>query len=60
MIEKLLDSERWSNFLISLDIMWKGMLAIFIVLGIISIIVMIMTNLQKGKQDKTDKTDKIE
>ena len=57
MIEKLLDSQRWSNFLISLDIMWKGMLAIFIVLGIISIIVMIMTKLQKDKQDKIDKTE---
>ena len=52
MIEKLLDSERWSNFLISLDIMWKGMLAIFIVLGIISIIVMIMTRLQKDKKEE--------
>ena len=51
MIEQLLDSERWSNFLISLDIMWKGMLAIFIVLGIISIIVMIMTKLQKDKEE---------
>ena len=51
MIEKLLDSERWSNFLISLDIMWKGMLAIFIVLGIISIIVIIMTKLQKVKKE---------
>ena len=57
MIEKLLESQRWSNFLISLDIMWKGMLAIFIVLGIISIIVMIMTKLQKDKQDKIDKTE---
>ena len=54
MIEKLLDSERWSNFLISLDIMWKGMLAIFIVLGIISIIVMIMTKLQKDEKDKIE------
>jgi len=51
MIEKLLASERWSNFLISLDIMWKGMLAIFIVLGVISIIVMIMTKLQKDKKN---------
>jgi len=51
MIEKLFNSERWSNFLISLDIMWKGMLAIFIVLGIISIIVMIMTKLQKDKEE---------
>ena len=52
MIEQLLSSERWNNFLISLDIMWKGMLAIFIVLGIISIIVMIMTKLQKDKKDE--------
>jgi len=51
MIEKLFNSERWSNFLISLDIMWKGMLAIFIVLGIISIIVMIMTKSQKDKEE---------
>ncbi|SEW39723.1 hypothetical protein [[Clostridium] fimetarium] len=54
MIEQLLNSERWSNFLISLNIMWKGMLAIFIVLGIISIIVMIMTKLQKDKKDKIE------
>jgi len=52
MIEQLLSSERWNNFLISLDIMWKGMLAIFIVLGIISIIVMIMTKFQNNKEDK--------
>jgi len=54
MIEQFLNSERWSNFLISLNIMWKGMLAIFIVLGIISIIVMIMTKLQKDKKDKIE------
>lgn len=48
MLEKFLASSNWSNFIISLEIMWKGMLAIFIVLSVISIIVLIMTKLQKN------------
>lgn len=48
MLENILNSDRWSNFIVSLEIMWKGMLAIFIVLGVISIIVLILTKFQKN------------
>lgn len=43
--------ERFNNFIISLSIMWKGWLSIFIVLGIIAIIVFVMTKLQKPHKD---------
>ena len=40
------------NFITSLGIMWKGMLALFLVLGLIALIVLVMTKLQKP--DKPD------
>ena len=40
------------NFITSLGIMWKGMLALFLVLGLIALIVLIMTKLQRP--DKPD------
>lgn len=39
---------NFDNFITSLGIMWKGMLALFLVLGLIAIIVLIMTKLQKS------------
>ena len=43
------------NFITSLGIMWKGMLSLFLVLGLIAIIVLIMTKLQRPH-----KTDDVE
>ena len=37
----------WTNVLISLSVMWKGMLGIFVVMVILLIIVKLMTKLLK-------------
>lgn len=50
MLDKLTSWENWDNFIISLEIMWKGMLAIFVVLIIITLIVVAMTKLQREKE----------
>lgn len=57
MLDKLLNNieANWSNFLISLDIMWKGMLAIFLVLGIITLIVMFLTKIQGKDESELNK-----
>lgn len=35
----------WENFLISLEIMGKGMLGIFVIIGLLTLIVMVMGKL---------------
>lgn len=37
----------WTTVLVSLSVMWKGMLGIFVVMVILLIIVKLMTNLLK-------------
>ncbi len=44
-------------FLQSLDIMWKGMLSIFVVLGIISLIVILMGKIEKWLNRKNRKDE---
>lgn len=40
----------WNNFLITLEIMGKGMIGIFAAILIIMIAVMVMSKLTKGKK----------
>ncbi|MDR0410165.1 MAG: hypothetical protein LBH18_07220 [Spirochaetaceae bacterium] len=40
-----------NNVYASLDIMWKGMLGLFVVCGGIAVIMMIITKLTKGKPE---------
>ncbi len=46
----------WDNFLLSLEIMWKGMLGIFVVILLITFIVIIMTKIS-SLQNKDKKID---
>lgn len=43
-------SEKMTNFIISLDIMWKGMLGIFAVIIIITLIVMLLSRFDNKKE----------
>jgi hypothetical protein len=41
---------RIENFMLSLEIMWKGMLGIFVVMIILTFIVMLLTKIQSIKK----------
>ena len=45
----------WDNFLISLEIMIKGMAGIFVVIGIITILVYAMGKFSGSKKDTDNK-----
>ncbi len=45
----------WENFLISLEIMGKGMAGIFVVIGILTLAVMAMGKLSGNKKDEPEK-----
>lgn len=44
----------WNNFLISLEIMAKGMAGIFLVIGILTLLVMAMGKMSKKKASKKE------
>lgn len=48
----------WDNFLITLSIMWKGMVGIFTVIIIISLVVALMGRLGAGKKPDEKNTGK--
>lgn len=43
-------SDNMANFIISLDIMWKGMLGIFAVIIVITLIVMLLSKFDSKKE----------
>ena len=55
-------SQEWkNNVLASLDIMWKGVLAIFLVIAIVIVVVVCMNKavaaIQSKKKEDTEKTE---
>lgn len=44
----------WNNFLISLEIMAKGMAGIFLVIGILTLLVMAMGKMSKKEASKKE------
>ena len=55
-------SQEWkNNVLASLDIMWKGVLAIFLVIAIVIVVVVCMNkavaDIQSKKKEDTEKTE---
>ncbi|MFV0362259.1 MAG: hypothetical protein ACK5LL_04100 [Suipraeoptans sp.] len=48
------------NFMIALEMMWKGMLGIFVVIGIITLIVLLLTKLDAYDKKKEDDKSRLD
>jgi D-alanyl-lipoteichoic acid acyltransferase DltB (MBOAT superfamily) len=48
-----METEAMNNFLISLDIMWKGMTGLFLVCGFVMLTLMLISGIIRKKEKKT-------
>lgn len=60
MFENMFTPEAFENFKIALQMMGKGMLGVFVVIGIIALIVYIMTKISSSKAKNAIENSEVE